>query len=119
MQCYLNELCGVIPGAKGVMNVLPYKQEVISSTSDSGSVTTVYEIYSDGMYCDDEWHPGKLVEHKVEIIKTVSTVSGNTTLVERTHALDFWKNRATAKYVPACHPVDWDPVRGVTHRLHR
>ena len=89
-----HQLFTAIPGAKSVQQVLPWREE------DDG--TTKYEQFVDGICYRLVKNVRKKCEEKTIIRKTVK--NGN--VIERYHTLDYWDNRASAKYVPICQPLD-------------
>ena len=91
-----HQICTHIPGATDVQHVLPWIEE------DDG--TTKYEQFVDGVTKRYVNNVLRTVQEKTEIRKTVK--EGNTT--RRYHAIDFWENRYTAKYVPICHTLAKD-----------
>ena len=115
----INNIPGQLAGTTAIWYVLPYKQEVITD----GGTTTTYEVYADGMKNVRYSLPNggeKIAREQgdVEIFKTVSTVNGNTTTIDRYHALGKWDNRATIQYRPLCEMLDEGPY-GSSNRFLR
>lgn len=85
--------------------------------------TIVYERYTDGMWVDmiPDNHGGaypEMREHKNEIFRTTTYIDGDNSFITRDHALDYWANRETAKYIPACRRLESDKY-GESARMFR
>ena len=86
--------------------------EPTKPTPTTTSAEVVYVTYSDGIYPEEvtfEKNQSKrtiLVEHPVEIIKVINT--GTVTFT--THAVGYWRDRKTLKYVPICRACEINRV---------
>jgi len=120
MRLYGNQILGPIPGCKPVWFIQPVKTAI---ESDGNGGNTTYEIYTSGVtrVRINLKEGGSKIEARqgnVEILKTVTTVDGTETLIERFHALGTWDNRKTLTYVPIDVMLDEDEYGG-TNRLLR
>lgn len=119
---HMNWLCGAPAGAKTIFPIRPYKSHVVASTAEDGStVTTTYEVYSDGIKARTDAGSGMPPYRvKVEIFKTIVTSKDGDTYVENLHGEGIWEdhlNPDKIRWVPICHPVDWDPKTGLSNRI--
>lgn len=102
----MERLSCLFPGVGLVQNIEPD----LSETVISGTTTTIYERFSEGIGPNPE--TGKMdTEIEVYIRKTTITVDGNTQTVRKQKTIAKWSDRTTAEYIGINAPFNEFSVR--------